>query len=113
MEDIANNRIAGFCRLRFPSQQLREEITATTALIRELHVYGHAAMLNSVNKEQDVSSQYSQHKGFGKKLMLRAEEIAKENGYNHVLVISGIGVRQYYKKHLGYSQEGPYVGKKI
>ncbi|MFP4523136.1 MAG: tRNA uridine(34) 5-carboxymethylaminomethyl modification radical SAM/GNAT enzyme Elp3 [Candidatus Nanoarchaeia archaeon] len=131
MEDIANNRIAGFCRLRFPSQQLREEITPTTALIRELHVYGAAKELNSgvgaqsleqkntkqgdvqvgSNKGFEIGS--SQHKGFGKKLMKRAEEIAKENGYNHILVISGIGVRQYYKKYLGYFQQGPYVGKKI
>lgn len=112
MEDIANNRIAGFCRLRFPSQQLREEVTPTTAFIRELHVYGAAKSLQTGSGELSSESS-SQHKGFGKQLMIRAEQIAKEHGFDHILVISGIGVRQYYKKHLGYSQQGPYVGKKI
>lgn len=106
MQDLAQNTIAGFCRLRFPSQQLRKEITPTTALIRELHVYGASVSLGS----EDSTS--SQHKGFGKQLLKKAEEIAKEHGYDHLLVISGIGVKEYYRK-LGYTNEGPYVGKKL
>tara|TARA_Y100000310_G_C20694801_1_gene824858 strand:+ start:330 stop:1982 length:1653 start_codon:yes stop_codon:yes gene_type:complete len=94
----------GFCRLRFPKECLREEITENSGMIRELHVYGKAIDL----KEQgDV-----QHRGFGKKLMAKAEEICIEHAKDKLLVISGVGVREYYKK-LGYVQDGPYVSKKL
>ncbi len=94
--------IIGFCRLRFPSQQLRTEITPDTAIIRELHVYGAAI---DIKKSGDV-----QHRGFGKMLLKKAEDLCKENNKNKLVVISGIGVREYYKK-LGYQQDGPYVSK--
>jgi len=96
--------IIGFCRLRFPSQVLRKEITEDSGMIRELHVYGNAIDLE---KSGDV-----QHRGFGKMLLKKAESICKENKKNKVLVISGIGVREYYKKQ-GYQQDGPYVSKNI
>ncbi|MBS3133179.1 tRNA uridine(34) 5-carboxymethylaminomethyl modification radical SAM/GNAT enzyme Elp3 [Candidatus Woesearchaeota archaeon] len=106
-EDSKNNVLLGFCRLRFPSQQLREEITATAALIRELHVYAAAVAVGKEAEEKQV-----QHRGYGKKLMEKAEEIAKENGYDKMLVISGAGAKEYYKK-LGYDYEGVYMGKKL
>ena len=96
--------ILGFCRLRFPSKCLREEITEKSALIRELHVYGEAA---SLGKDATV-----QHKGIGKMLMKKAEEIAHENGKDKMVVISGIGVRPYYEK-LSYSLQGPYMVKEL
>lgn len=105
-EDKKQDVLIGFARLRFPGKQLREEFTPTTAIIRELHVYGAAVNVGGVD---DGSSQ---HKGFGKKLMLEAEKIAKENGYDKMLVISGVGVRKYYEK-LGYSHDGPYMGKML
>ena len=43
----------------------------------------------------------SQHKGYGKKLLQKAEEIAFNNGYKKIAVIAGIGVRNYYRKQ-GY-----------
>lgn len=103
--DNDNDTILGFSRLRFPSQQLREEITENSAMIRELHVYGQAAALNE--EEGKV-----QHRGYGKKLMNKAEEIAKENNKEKILVISGVGVRNYYRK-LGYEKDGPYMSKKL
>jgi len=106
-EDVKNNIIAGFCRLRFPSEQLRGEITNSTALIRELHVYSSAVAVGAKPKEKQV-----QHSGYGKKLMERAEQIAKSNGKNKMLVISGIGAKEYYKK-LGYDYDGVYMGKNI
>jgi elongator complex protein 3 len=99
-----NNALIGFCRLRFPSQQLRKEITKDSALIRELHVYGETVEIGKTGKIQ--------HKGIGKKLLSEAEKIAKQNNYNKIVVISGIGVRNYYKK-LGYVKEGVYMVKKI
>lgn len=96
--------IIGFCRLRFPSQCLREEITEESAIIRELHVYGKAT---EIHKTGDV-----QHQGFGKQLVKKAEELCIKNGRNKLLVIAGVGVREYYKK-LGYEQDGPYVSRKL
>ncbi len=101
----SNDKLLGFVRLRIPSQQLREEITKKSCIIRELHVYGFASPINTTNSN-------AQHRGLGRKLMQKAEEIAKENKKDKVIVISGIGVRKYYEK-IGYTQEGPYMIKKI
>lgn len=103
-EDFKNKILFGFCRLRFPSQFLRKEITEDSALIRELHVYGEAA---AIGKKGSV-----QHHGLGKELLKMAEEIANTYYKNRIVVISGIGVRNYYRK-LGYRQEGPYMVKKL
>lgn len=95
----------GFVRLRFPGQFLRPEITENGSLIRELHVYGRAIPIGShLDKIQ--------HKGYGKILMEKAEEISKNHQKDKVLVISGVGVREYYRK-LGYRLKGPYMVKKL
>lgn len=107
-EDPIKDSLIGFCRLRFPSQQLRSEIMAATAIIRELHVYATAV---AIGNEPDEKSKL-QHRGFGKKLMASAEKIAKDNGMDKMLVIAGVGTREYYKK-LGYGYDGPYMGKKL
>lgn len=103
-EDTENDLLIGFVRLRFPSQFSRPEITNTSALIRELHVYGTATAIGEGGLVQ--------HKGIGKQLMQKAEKIAKMNGKDKMVVISGVGVRGYYKK-LGYKLEGVYMVKKI
>ncbi|HIG98344.1 TPA: GNAT family N-acetyltransferase, partial [Candidatus Woesearchaeota archaeon] len=107
-EDPVNDALIGFCRLRFPSQQLRGEITPATAIIRELHVYASAVAIG----EEPGEGTKMQHRGFGKRLMAKAEEIARKGGMGRMLVISGVGTREYYKK-LGYDYEGPYMGKKL
>lgn len=43
--------------------------------------------------------------------MEKAEEISKKNDKNKIVVISGIGVRGYFKQKMGYKQDGPYVSK--
>ena len=73
-------------------------------MVRELHVYGTATSLGEKGNIQ--------HKGWGKKLLLEAEKIAKENSKNKIVVISGIGVRGYYQK-LGYKLEGVYMVKEL
>ena len=65
-------------------------------MIRELHVYG------NINAVKTKMHNTSQHMGFGKKMVLKAEEIARNNGYNKIAVISGVGVRKYYEEKLGY-----------
>lgn len=103
-EDVKNDVLFGFARLRFPSQCLRKEITPASALMRELHVYGEATALG---KKGTV-----QHRGMGKQLMKKAEEIAKQHGKDKIVVISAVGTREYYKK-LGYEREGVYMVKRM
>jgi elongator complex protein 3 len=105
-EDVKNDVLVGFTRMRFPSTSLRREITRNSALIRELHVYGETA---AVGEKSDIKLQ---HRGYGKILLNTAEKIAKQQGKNKMIVISGIGVREYYKR-LGYKREGPYMVKKL
>lgn len=102
-EDEQGN-LYGFCRLRIPYEFLRKEITEDSVLIRELHVYGQAVPVGGKGEVQ--------HKGIGKKLLLEAEKIARTYYKKKVVVISGIGVRDYYRK-FGYKKEGPYMVKKV
>ena len=104
-EDAENDLLIGFCRLRFPFEFLRPEITPGSALVRELHVYGTATAIGDEGMVQ--------HKGWGKKLMQKAEELALHHGKNKMVVISGVGVRKYYEEKLGYVKEGPYVVKEL
>ena len=73
-------------------------------MIRELHVYGQAVAIGTTEDEK------AQHKGVGKELMKKAEAIAKKQKKTKMIVISGVGVREYYRK-LGYEKEGPYMTK--
>ena len=97
-----NDSLIGFSRMRFPADTLSESIDKDTALIRELHVYGEAASIGEKGK--------SQHRGWGKRLLNHAEKLAKQNGKKRIVVISGVGVRGYYRK-LGYRRQGPYMVK--
>jgi len=54
-----------------------------------------------------------QHRGYGRELLARAEELAADAGFEKLSVISGIGVRQYYREKLGYYQDGPYVSTRL
>ncbi|MFH1306645.1 MAG: tRNA uridine(34) 5-carboxymethylaminomethyl modification radical SAM/GNAT enzyme Elp3 [Candidatus Micrarchaeota archaeon] len=106
-EDIEKDLLAGFIRLRFPPSSHRKEITSSTALIRELHVYG-----KEVSIGVDGEGGAIQHTGIGKQLLSRAEEIAQDNKKEKMLIISGVGARPYYRK-FGYKLVGPYMGKKL
>lgn len=103
------DKLIGLCRLRFPSDPknpLFEELR-DAAIVRELHVYGQQQSLS----KSPVSSK-TQHLGFGKELMKKAEELSREAGFKKIAVISAIGTREYYKK-LGYELEGTYMVKNL
>lgn len=95
----------GFCRLRLPkdNKDQLEEIKEH-ALIRELHVYSTLVPVSC--KTSKV-----QHNGFGKKLLKMAESIAVYNGYRNIAVISGVGVRNYYRQR-GYELDNTYMKKR-
>ncbi|MFH0738180.1 MAG: tRNA uridine(34) 5-carboxymethylaminomethyl modification radical SAM/GNAT enzyme Elp3 [Candidatus Micrarchaeota archaeon] len=102
--DDSDGLLAGFLRLRFPEKSPRPEIDSSCALVRELHVYGSEAPLHTGGPVQ--------HHGLGSRLLDEAERIAQENGKGKVVIISGVGVRGYYRKR-GYSRDGPYMSKRI
>jgi elongator complex protein 3 len=106
-EDVKKGILLGFLRLRMPSVPFRPEIDDRTALIRELHVYGPMVEIGEKPEEK------WQHRGYGKDLLAEAEKISREKyDKEKILVTSGIGAREYYKK-LGYRRSGVYMGKKI
>ena len=103
-------KLAAFLRLRLPQPLERTDLSKLfpvlrdAALVRELHTYG---QLKHINEKGDQS----QHIGFGKRLMQEAENIAREAKYKKIAVISGVGVRDYYRKKLGYELEDTYMVK--
>jgi len=103
-EDEKKDVLFGYCRLRFPSKILRPEITKDSALVRELHVYSLAVSIGKTSEDS------FQHRGIGKKLMQKAEEIALNNNKNKVVVIAGVGAKEYFKK-LNYKHDGHYMSK--
>ena len=109
-EDLEQGALYGFARLRIPpeGEPFRKEITKKTGLVRELHVYSHVVPLSSDPAESEF-----QHRGFGRELMGKAEEIAAREGMKKLLVIAGLGVREYYRVQLGYSLDGPYVSRAL
>ncbi len=91
-----NKTLFGFCRLCL--------LENNVAILRELHVYG---KLVSIGAKKNT-----QHAGLGKKLLKKAEDIAKKNNCVKVKVISGVGVRNYYRKQ-GYRLQNTYMLKKL
>lgn len=102
--------LLGFLRLRISpalEDSIIPELKGQTAMIRELHVYGR---MKAVGQDGAGSAQ---HMGIGKKLLAMAERIARrQHGCTQIAVISGIGVRGYYKKN-GYDLVGSYMIKQL
>ena len=106
-EDREKGLLVGFCRLRFPNDPVRRELE-NAALVRELHVYG-----SQVGVGQESAADQQQHRGYGRRLLAEAERRAVDAGYDKLSVLSGIGVREYYREKLDYFQDGPYVSKRL
>jgi elongator complex protein 3 len=110
-ENKDRTKLFSLLRLRIPEYSLKKrpffiKELENTALIREVHTYG---QLLGIGKKSIAA----QHMGLGKKLVAEAERITrKEFQLKKMAVISGIGVRDYYR-HLGYKLEGTYMTKNI
>jgi len=108
-EDRVNDVLIGYLRLRIPSEKAhRPEINEkSSAIIRELHVYG---PLVPVGKYFEKAWQ---HKGYGAILLAEAERIAKEEyDRQKILVTSALGTKMYYMR-FGYKYDGPYMSKEL
>ena len=105
-EDKERKNLYSLLRLRIPSSN--KEILPNlknSALIREVHVYGQATPISG-NKSS------TQHKGLGMLMVKEAEKIAnKEFKFKKIAIISGVGVRDYYRKKLGYRLQKNYMIK--
>ncbi|KAK7198274.1 Elongator-like Protein 3a [Novymonas esmeraldas] len=107
----AGETVFGFLRLRLnirhwetPFDELRP-----CALIRELHVYGNLLPTSAAESGRGSHVPAAQHTGIGRRLLERAEAIAVEHGYTQIAVISGVGVRGYYRRH-GYRLTAAHRG---
>ena len=104
-----DDKLFSLLRLRLPLSSnltpLFPELSGA-AIIRELHTYGKTVVHDEKNSTK------TQHRGLGKQLMSKAEEIAIQNGYKKIAVISSIGTRDYYRK-LGYERDGRYMTKDL
>ena len=114
-EDLKTDVLIGFIRLRFPNAPHRKELK-NTALVRELHVYGSLTPLGETAETLSApladNNRAWQHRGYGRELLQKAEEIAADSGFKKLSVISGIGVREYYRKY-GYAFDGVYMTKDL
>jgi len=108
LADKKSGKLFAFLRLRLPNKKEANFISDLTgsAMIREIHTYGQMAPL--VFKQTTGA----QHQGLGARLMMEAEAIAIKQGFTKLAVISGIGVRGYYRK-LGYELQGTYMVKSL
>lgn len=107
-EDSAKETLYGFVRLRLDSasNKIFPELNGA-ALLREAHVY---STVTDFHKTGNV-----QHCGLGTKLMKKAEELAKREGYKKMAVIAAVGSRGFYTK-IGYKLDpgdGEYMIKAL
>lgn len=116
-ENKTRTKLYSLLRLRLI--EVRPQSSEPTAFIRELHTYGQLQPISndlndggpsSINSALDNSPQ---HRGLGRKLIAEAERISKkEFKTKRIAVISGVGVREYYRK-LGYRPEDTYMVKTL
>jgi len=106
-----NETLFGLLRMRIQSEpvvKLGEENRGNSAIIRELHIYGPEVPLS----EQREGS--AQHKGLGKALLREAERIASEEFHvRQMIVLSGVGAKEYYRSEFGYASQGDYMVRNL
>ncbi len=129
-EDLKRKKIYAFLRLRIPSsspfckngwdslqndnnqkQKHSIKVLENAAIIREIHTYGISVPVGNKIKAAP------QHQGLGKKLVQEAEKIVLNEfcpkfKIKKIAVISGVGVRQYWRK-FGYRLKDTYMVKNL
>ncbi|KAA0011605.1 MAG: tRNA uridine(34) 5-carboxymethylaminomethyl modification radical SAM/GNAT enzyme Elp3 [Thermoplasmata archaeon] len=103
VENREKDVIVAYCRLRIPSMPYIKE---NSAIVRELKVHGPMVEIGRKDAKK------WQHKGLGKILIHEAEKIALKWGKERLLILSGIGAKEYYRK-IGYKEYGVYMAKSL
>jgi elongator complex protein 3 len=98
MELPERDALVGYARLRINGKD-------GVAHLRELKVFGRMVPLRGPGLGW-------QHRGVGRGLIARAEEMASDQGCPAIQVTSGVGVRPYYAA-LGYERSGLYMQKRL
>jgi ELP3 family radical SAM enzyme/protein acetyltransferase len=104
----------GFMRLLLPAAWMTIEypwLGHTTAMIRELHVYGTVQSLDK-KKNEWALAWVAQHEWFGSQLLFVGESLANNAWFERLSVISWVWVRAYYAKKW-YHLEGTYMVKEL
>jgi elongator complex protein 3 len=110
-ENKERKKLFSYLRLRIPSQIFERKrhffpVLENSALIREIQTFGEMVPIG-------IKKIAPQHQGLGKKLVKEAEKITKkEFALKKIAVISGVGVRDYWRK-LGYKLKETYMIKTI
>ncbi|UCE37941.1 MAG: tRNA uridine(34) 5-carboxymethylaminomethyl modification radical SAM/GNAT enzyme Elp3 [Thermoplasmata archaeon] len=106
-EDCKDILIA-YARLRKSSDKAqRKDVKAQPCMIiRELKVAGEMVPIGKTNEK------LWQHKGYGHRLLLECEKIVGEDEAERLIVTSGVGAREYYRK-FGYQRTGPFMSKTL
>ncbi len=103
-ENKSKTKLFAYLRLRISSNLL--PTLKNTAIVRELHTFGQMVPLGK-------KAGLAQHKGLGKKLLKKAERISKkEHSLNKIAIISGVGVREYFRKQ-DYRLKDEYMVKTL
>ena len=103
---VAGDSLIGYARLRFPGTTEATELE-NASLLRELHVYGPLVPLG-----KHAGGPEWQHRSYGGLLLGRAEDLSRSEGFRRIAILSGIGVRPYYRQR-GYERRGPYMVKEL
>ena len=100
--------LIGYLRLRDINNSHRSELQKQPCMIiRELKILGRELAFGQRTKKG------VQHKGYGKELINEAERICcEEFDKKYLFVLSGIGVKEYYKK-LGFRNNAVYMYKPL
>jgi elongator complex protein 3 len=101
--------VVGYLRLREIFSSHRSELSdIPVMIIRELKVLGKEIEIGVKDKNG------LQHKGFGSMLLEEANRISKENfDCKKIYVLSGVGVKEYYRKYHGFRDHGVYLCKDL
>jgi elongator complex protein 3 len=75
-------------------------------IVRELKVAGELVPIGGTDSEK------WQHHGYGRELLQNCEDICQEEHVESILIMSGVGVRDYYRR-FGYERYGPYMMKRL
>lgn len=100
--------LIGYLRLRDINNSHRSELCKNPCMIiRELKVVGRELPIG------ERENKALQHRGYGRELLEEAERIClEEYDKSNLFVLSGVGVKEYYR-NLGFKDYGVYLRKTI